>query len=365
MTHAPSGLTIGSLFSGIGGLDLGLELAGLGPVVFQVELDPYCRSVLAAHWPNALRFDDVVTVGAAVLPPVDVLCGGFPCQDVSSAGKRAGLGTREEPTERSGLWFQFDRIIGEIRPRWVIIENVASGAAQWVPRVRRDLWARGYASVSLEIAAHEVGGRHRRKRIFVVARLADADRLRRGRVWLADEPAREPNAEGGAPADLDLLLLGQGKGGARGECAGWTVAGGGVAPDAPSTRGGALHPRSRQARQGAPDPERAPAPDSGSIGRDEGAGLSRGREPLAGGEPGAAGGEAVYPGFGLPPLPALVRGVYGFPDGLDSAAWCASGWTPAKIRAARVKALGNSVVPAQVYPVGRLIVAAEAASGDA
>src|SRR6187200_1732128 len=102
-------MTIGSLFAGVGGLELGLEWAGLGPTLWQVEQDKFCRAVLEKHWPQAERFDDVCTVGSANLAPVQLICGGFPCQDVSSAGKGAGLAG-----ERSGLWREFARVVREL-----------------------------------------------------------------------------------------------------------------------------------------------------------------------------------------------------------------------------------------------------------
>lgn len=157
-------MLIGSLFSGIGGLELGLEWSGLGETIWQVEREPYCRAILAKHWPNATRFDDVCTVGAATLPPVDFICGGFPCQDVSSAGNRAGLAG-----ERSGLWREYARIVDELRPEWVVVENVASGANAWVDAVVRDLAEFGYASLPLPISASDLGAPHRRARVFIVA----------------------------------------------------------------------------------------------------------------------------------------------------------------------------------------------------
>jgi len=164
---------IGSLFSGIGGLELGLELAGLGPVVWQVEKDPYCRKILAKHWPQVERFDDVKAVGAATLAPVELICGGFPCQDVSSAGKSAGL-----TGSRSGLWGEFARIVGELRPRWAVVENVTSGASRWLDPVVRDLAELGYEALPLPLSAEAVGAPHLRRRHFIVARLADADGVR-------------------------------------------------------------------------------------------------------------------------------------------------------------------------------------------
>jgi DNA (cytosine-5)-methyltransferase 1 len=111
-------VNVGSLFAGIGGFDLGFERAGMR-VAWQVELDPYCRAVLAHHFPEARRYEDVREVGAANLAPVDLICGGFPCQDLSPAGRGAGL-----DGARSGLWAEFARIVRELRPRYVVVENV-------------------------------------------------------------------------------------------------------------------------------------------------------------------------------------------------------------------------------------------------
>jgi len=156
--------TLGSLFSGIGGFELGLERAGIGPLQWQVEIDPFCRAVLEKHWPRVERFEDVTTAGRHNLRPVDVICGGFPCQDVSAAGKREGL-----HGEKSGLWFEYLRIIRELRPRAAIIENVASGKKLWLCEVRTGLRQLGYRTVAYGVSACDVGAPHRRARIFVVA----------------------------------------------------------------------------------------------------------------------------------------------------------------------------------------------------
>lgn len=155
--------TIGSLFSGIGGLELGMEAAGLGRVVWQVECDPFCLAVLAKHWPTVKRFQDVRTVGAVELARVFVLVGGFPCQDVSSAGDRAGLAG-----ERSGLWFEQRRIIEELCPPAVAVENVTSGEKLWLPRVQHDLLSLGYRVEAWRLGAVDVGAPHRRARTFVL-----------------------------------------------------------------------------------------------------------------------------------------------------------------------------------------------------
>ncbi len=155
-------LTIGSLFSGIGGLELGLERAGLGPVLWQCELNPSARRVLEKHWPNVTRFDDVTQPRS--YPAVDVICGGFPCQDVSAAGKGAGLSGA-----RSGLWYHFAAIVAQVRPTWVVVENVTSGKRRWLPAVREQLCALGYETTAYQLSAADVGAPHLRRRIFVVA----------------------------------------------------------------------------------------------------------------------------------------------------------------------------------------------------
>lgn len=194
---------IGSLFSGIGGLELGLEMAGLGPVAWQCEQDPWCRKVLAKHWPDATRYEDVRTLSNP--PAVDVMCGGFPCQDLTTAsrGRRAeGLNG-----ERSGLWRHYRRLIGVIRPAFVVVENVAPRWRSWLPTVRRDLWALGYASLSARVCAADVGAPHIRPRVLVVA-YPHSDREPVGPVdaqvaWM-QATARAGREDWGAPSPRAL-----------------------------------------------------------------------------------------------------------------------------------------------------------------
>lgn len=159
----PTTLTFGSLFSGIGGLDLGLERAGL-QCAWQVEIDDYATKVLAKHWPNTPRFRDVRECGKHTLTHVDVIAGGFPCQDISDAGKQIGI-----DGERSGLWKEFYRIVCELRPRYVIVENVAALLHRGMGRVLGDLAACGYDAEWQILSAESVGAPHLRERVFIVA----------------------------------------------------------------------------------------------------------------------------------------------------------------------------------------------------
>jgi len=152
------------LFSGIGGFSLGLERAGMTTAAF-CEIDPKARLVLQKHWPDVPIFEDVTTLTAADMKgKIDVICGGFPCQDISLAGKGAGLAG-----DRSGLWFQFHRLIKEIRPPWVIIENVSALRSRGLDVILGGLAALGYDAEWHCIPASAVGAPHRRDRVWVVA----------------------------------------------------------------------------------------------------------------------------------------------------------------------------------------------------
>lgn len=158
-------LTFGSLFAGIGGFDLGFERAGM-ECRWQVENQTARQKLLSLRWPHAGRWDDVST-----FPPtpasdwtVDVLCGGFPCQDISLCGDGAGI-----DGERSGLWGQYARIVRTLRPRYVVVENVTALASRGLDRVLGDLAACGFDAEWDCLPASAFGAYHERDRIFVVA----------------------------------------------------------------------------------------------------------------------------------------------------------------------------------------------------
>lgn len=182
-------MKFGSLFTGVGGFDLAFERAGM-ECAWQVEFDKSKRRVLEQHYPNTLRITDVREAGSNNLGAVDLICGGFPCQDLSVAGRRAGLAG-----ERSGLWFEFHRIITELLPEWVVIENVPgllssnqgrdfavvlAGLTGFVPRVPDGGWKnagfiRGNPSL-YRVAWRVLDAQYfnvpqRRKRVFIIAHL--------------------------------------------------------------------------------------------------------------------------------------------------------------------------------------------------
>jgi DNA (cytosine-5)-methyltransferase 1 len=149
---------------------------------------------------------DVKEAGKHNLTPVELICGGFPCQDVSGAGKGAGLAG-----SRSGLWFKFARIVGELRPKWVVVENVASGAKRWVDQVVAGLEQLDYEALPIPLSAEDVGAPHLRRRIFVIA-YTECKRLREqsGRHGRQDrEDSVEPRdaCETGTIADTSVKRL--------------------------------------------------------------------------------------------------------------------------------------------------------------
>jgi DNA (cytosine-5)-methyltransferase 1 len=182
--------TVLSLFSGVGGFDLGLERAGF-EVVAQCDNDAFCNKVLAKHWPEVRRYTDVRDIRVGCWPVgsgegddpvddrgiaaidrqpryVDLVCGGFPCQDLSVAGKRAGLAG-----DRSGLWFEFHRILSELRPAFALIENVpgllSSNEGRDFAVILRGLGELGYVCGWAVLDSQHFGVPQRRRRVYVVA----------------------------------------------------------------------------------------------------------------------------------------------------------------------------------------------------
>ena len=193
-------MTFGSLFAGIGGFDLGLERAGMG-CRWQVENNPYCLKVLEKHWPGVKRYGDIRSLDGGELEPVDLICGGFPCQDLSVAGKRAGI-----DGVHSGLWAEFARLVGEVRPRYVCIENtpglLANGAMR---RVLGDLSALWFDAEWTSVRASNVGTTQRRERVFIVAyaSISRREARRRGAGGSIRNEARRSEPDG--PCDCDAV----------------------------------------------------------------------------------------------------------------------------------------------------------------
>lgn len=155
-------LTFGSLFAGIGGFDLGFERAGMR-CIWQVEKDNFCRRVLAKHWPDVERYEDVRYVGRNNLSSVDVICGGFPCQPHSYAGKRKGAADDRD------LWPEYRRIIAELKPAYIVGENVPGIVTTILDTVLSDLENLDYTWQTFVIPACAVDAPHRRDRVFIVA----------------------------------------------------------------------------------------------------------------------------------------------------------------------------------------------------
>lgn len=207
-------MTFGSLFAGIGGIDLGLERAGM-TCKWQVEKDDYACAILKKHWPEVPRWRDIrYFLGGKrwrkcrTAWDVDVIAGGFPCQDISNAGKRADI-----TGARSGLWNEFARIVHLLRPRFVVVENVSAITVRGLGRVLGDLAELGYDAEWDRIPAAAVGAPHLRWRLFVIAHI-DRSGLEVGERVGSHPQSEQTTAErgGGEIGDVtnsDIQLLGQ------------------------------------------------------------------------------------------------------------------------------------------------------------
>jgi len=297
------------LFSGIGGFTLGLDAAGLVTVAF-CEVSTICRHLLAHHWPEVKQYDDVTTLTAERLASdglaVDVICGGFPCQDLSYAGAGAGLGGA-----RSGLFWEIVRLVRELiaagrRPKYLILENVAALLGRGLGEVLGALAALGYDLWWDCIPAFAVGAPHRRDRVWIVAyprgeqHQGFGDAFRRA---VAEELSRA------AVANTD------------------------------SGRGATGQPTAEVARQGcSASSDGGALPDAAGDGRDQGLANARGCGPGSGAQQrprlGGRGWWLAEPDVG--------RVAHGVPARVD-----------------RLHGLGNAVVPQVPEILGRAIIAAE------
>ena len=407
---------IGSLYAGIAGLELGLMAAfaesGIpSEIAWQCEIDPFCSRVLAHHFPDVQRFGDVATVSHP--PVVDVLAFGFSCQDVSSAGRGEGLAK----TTRSGFTLHHAlRIASEIRPAYLVIENVASGAKRWLPTVVQELRDRGYRPRAVPLGAVDVGAPHRRLRVFVVADRDDQRQQgeRRGglldgvgkalghdahgrgnggeRQGMADAASGGRQAGSGEPAGAGQARIGRasaGRGGALsdalggelrqqpGRSGGTNRAGARGAAVADGEREGLEVECEQQARRQQQAPERG-GEAGGAAELGDTAESRRARANGCGGSPGerrssllaersgaaaASDGRTPQSGVGSAArgLPFDVAGC-AFPAGRGEAQhdWEAPRAVPKEVavpeRPAKLRATGNCVVPQCSLVVGRVLI---------
>lgn len=287
------------LFAGIGGFSLGLERTGGFETVAFCEIEEFPRKVLAKHWPDVPCYRDVRELRGSDVGSADVICGGYPCQPFSTAGKRLG-----EKDDRH-LWPEFMRLVVELRPTWVIGENVAGHIGMGLDAVLSDLEGEGYACRSFVIPACAVDAPHRRDRVWTVAHSGQGLHSR----GLANrENSREASA-----------------GESRNECEGRTQDGKRVRPEPGASRETTSNPE--------------------CIGQ-SGPWWAEGRlHPEAGGD-----WEAGLPfnDCRWPVEPLVARMGHGIPNGVD-----------------RIAALGNAVVPAVVEMIGHAILEAREATRKA
>ncbi|MBA2286305.1 MAG: DNA cytosine methyltransferase [Ktedonobacteraceae bacterium] len=361
-----------SVCAGIGAIDyvwshiLRQEIAG------QVEIDPFCLAVLAKHWPLVPRLTDIREVQGDEYGPVDLVAGGIPCQPFSTAGKRAGT------ADDRYLWPEMLRIVRRSQPTWVLVENVAHFIPLVLDSVSADLEAEGYQVRAFVLPACAVGAPHIRERAFIVAH---TDQHRRGQR--TQQSQCQPRS--GGPSDVGIdgtsgplaNAAGDGCRSQRPQCSQqpWGLQAGGshsscpAACDVAHVDGAGL--AQRPAFGG--DPETGPCTPSQRGGVEIAQYHRCPRRPSAHG-PGA--GAALFSSSAHAwrvPEPGMGGSLDGLSDWLDGTAWPAlpgevqHAWEPARTtrkkgaRRKRVHALGNAIVPQQIYPILRGIVEIERA----
>jgi DNA (cytosine-5)-methyltransferase 1 len=383
MSDREEPLEVFSLFTGIGLHDLGLEWAGM-KIMGQCEIDEFCGTILERHWPGLPRWRDVrdVTRASVIercgrLPTI--VTGGFPCQQISSAGKGAGLGTKEAPTAVSGLWWEMRRIIEDVGPDWVLIENVPALKSRGADAVLGALDALGYATWPLVVGAWAVGAPHKRDRVWIVGHakhrgVGDGAR-EEGRPAEQREPERSVAGLPGAHVENP-------DGDGRGEA-------GGRGPDQPTERpdwaGAAVADAGGERREGGHECDGKQEAGLQAPQRDDSRG--RGEVVADAASPRCDWGEGQEQHVQRrPPLPArLGDGRYRWParPGEPQYEWeqprvvpattepkvgGATNGSPRRVagRAARLKALGNANPPHVVAAIGRAIMRARSmlASGE-
>ncbi len=319
----PDLATIGSMFSGIDGLALGVQMQTLACIAWHAETDPDASRVLASHW-HAPNLGDVSRINWNRVEPVDILVGGFPCQDISLAGKGAGI-----DGERSGLWRYMVAAIRALRPRYVFVENVAALLARGFERVAADLAESGYRFAWSGYSSAAVGAPHRRERMFI---LATADTAFAG-LERPDERRSKHAYDAGRGDVADTAgKRRKSEGQQQRKRAVDAQAGADVAPADRSgfervTEGDLSARRDDRSSGHDADGRSTDGQPRGGVGHDTGA-IPRG-VPEVGRRAGARTAASQHLN------PAFVEWMMGFPDG----------WTAMVPRRARLRLLGNAVQP--------------------
>ena len=298
------------LCAGIGGFSLGLEWAGM-TCVGQVEIDAYCQKILKKHWPRVPKWGDIRALDPAALPAADLICGGYPCQPFSLAGKRGGEG------DDRNIWPSIVPILAAVRPSWCLFENVTGHVSMGLDRVLSDLGGLGYTCQPLVIPACGVDAPHIRRRLWIIAH-ADRHGELQPQGGLEKERGRTCNS--GQKTDMADT---DGNGSPRGRIC--------------DTREMGKADEARRA---------APIEGSGEIPTDLAhADLQRCEKQQSSTVPGQERRPDICAGQGWAQWPDPQRGLCPVDDGVPD-------------RLARLKALGNAVVPRLVYEIGRAMMAA-------